>query len=202
MSIISEIFSTPVFQYENVKDITEEELNLVENGIDRFRNVGNSTSLDNYILDRKEFKELKSILTDKINNYFQEVYAPSNKDLELYITQSWLNYTTENEFHHSHHHSNSIASGVFYFKADKDDHICFEKDKSFALDIPSDQTNNFNAKVWGVSVEPSMLVVFPSRVTHSVQQKSNNNLRISLAFNTFIRGTLGSKQHLTELRLI
>ena len=201
MSIVSEIFSTPIFQYENVKNITEKELHFVENEIDKFKNVGNKTSLDNYILDRQEFKELKNILTDKINNYFQEVYAPSSTDLRLYITQSWLNYTTKDEFHHSHHHNNSIASGVFYFKADKDDSICFQKDKSTALDIPSNQVNNFNAKVWGVSVKPSMLVVFPSTVIHSVQNKTNNNLRISLAFNTFIKGTLGSQQHLTELIL-
>lgn len=200
MSIVSEIFCTPIFQYDNI-NIRKEELNIVENEVERFKNVGNSTSLDNYILDKKEFKKLKNVLTSKINNYFQEVYAPLNKDLKLYITQSWLNYTTENEFHHAHHHNNSLVSGVFYFKADKDDHICFEKDKSIAFDIPSDQTNNFNARVWGVSVEPNMLVVFPSTVIHSVQQKRNNNLRISLAFNTFIKGTIGSKQNLTELKL-
>ena len=101
MSIVSEIFCTPIFQYENIKNITKKEFNVVENEINSFKNVGNSTSLDNYILDRKEFKELKNVLTNKINNYFQEVYAPLNKDLKLYITQSWLNYTIENEFHHS-----------------------------------------------------------------------------------------------------
>ncbi len=60
MITVSEIFSTPIYQYENVKDITEKELYFVENEIDRFRNVGNETSLNNYILDRQEFKELKT----------------------------------------------------------------------------------------------------------------------------------------------
>ena len=207
-SNITGIFPTPIFQYNNVKEITVEELNLAENEADTYRNAGNSTSLDSYILDRKEFKDLKNVLTDKINNYFQEVYTPVNKDLELYITQSWLNYTAEGEYHHPHFHSNSIASGVFYFKADKQvDQICFEKRdiiddfRTLSLDIISEGTTDFNAKLWGVDVESNMLVVFPSTVIHTVQQNKGDSLRISLAFNTFIKGTLGSRKTLTELKL-
>jgi len=207
--VITGIFPTPIFQYEDVTEITAEELNLVENEIDSCRNIGNSTSLDNYILNRKEFKELKNILTDKINDYFQEVYAPVNKDLELYITQSWLNYTAEGEYHHAHHHNNSIASGVFYFKADKKvDKICFDKRDIIdnfqlaSLHIETARTNNFNARLWGINVETNMLVVFPSTSIHAVQDKKGDSLRISLAFNTFIKGTLGSKERLDELILL
>jgi hypothetical protein len=31
-----------------------------------------------------------------------------------YITQSWLNYTETNQYHHKHEHPNSLVSGVFY----------------------------------------------------------------------------------------
>ena len=201
------IFPTPIFQYADVKQITAEELNFVDGEVDTYRNVGNSTSLDSYILEREEFTDLKSVLTEKVNNYFQEVYAPVNKDLELYITQSWLNFTAEGEHHHAHFHGNSIASGVFYFKANKDQ-ICFERrdvidnGRTFFLDIDSERTTDFNAKFWGVDVETNMLVVFPSTVIHTVQEKKGEGIRISLAFNTFIRGTIGSKERLTELRLL
>ena len=206
---VTAIFPTPIFTYEDVKEITTEEFNIAENELDTYHNVGNKTSLDSYILDRDVFKDLKNVLTDKVNTYFQEVYEPVNEDLKLYITQSWLNFTTEGGHHHSHSHGNSIVSGVFYFRADKEiDLIVFVRRQNldylntFDLAIEKKQTSDFNAEFWGVNVDTNMLVMFPSTVTHQVNTTTNTNVRISLAFNTFIRGTLGSKKNLTEIKLL
>ena len=206
---VTAIFPTPIFTYEDVKEITTEEFNIAENELDTYHNVGNRTSLDSYILDRDVFKDLKNVLTDKVNTYFQEVYEPVNEDLKLYITQSWLNFTTEGGHHHSHSHGNSIVSGVFYFRANKEiDQIVFVRRQNldhlntFDLAIEKKQTSDFNAEFWGVNVDTNMLVMFPSTVTHQVNTTTNKNVRISLAFNTFIRGTLGSKKNLTEIKLL
>lgn len=206
---VTAIFPTPIFTYEDVKEITTEEFNIAENELDTYHNVGNRTSLDSYILDRDVFKDLKNVLTDKVNTYFQEVYQPVNEDLKLYITQSWLNFTTEGGHHHPHSHGNSIVSGVFYFRADKEiDQIVFVRRQNldylntFDLAIEKKQTSDFNAEFWGVNVDTNMLVMFPSTVTHQVNTTTNKNVRISLAFNTFIRGTLGSKKNLTEIKLL
>ena len=43
--------------------------------------------------------------------------------------------------------------------------------------------------------------MFPSSTIHQVETKQGNNTRISLAFNTFYKGTLGSNGTLTELIL-
>jgi hypothetical protein len=43
--------------------------------------------------------------------------------------------------------------------------------------------------------------MFPSSTTHQVETKKGNNTRISLAFNTFYKGTIGSNKDLTELIL-
>lgn len=204
MITVSEIFPTPVFQYENVKNITTQENNIIRNEIEILRNEGNSISTDKYILERPEFADLKKVLLQKLNHYFEEVYAPQSKDLEPYITQSWLTYTTKDQWHHKHFHGNSIAAGVFYLSADKTvDKIFLEKDKDISnfLDIPSDKPNNFNSKVWSIDVETNMLVIFPAIVNHGVQLKQGDNLRISLAFNTFVKGTLGSNLNATELKL-
>lgn len=206
---VTAIFPTPIFTYEDVKEITTEEFNIAENELDTYQNLGNKTSLDSYILDRDVFKDLKNVLTDKVNTYFQEVYEPVNEDLKLYITQSWLNFTTEGGHHHAHSHGNSIVSGVFYFRADKEiDQIVFVRRQNldylntFDLAIEKKQTSDFNAEFWGVNVDTNMLVMFPSTVTHQVNTTTNTNVRISLAFNTFIRGTLGSKKNLTEIKLL
>ena len=43
--------------------------------------------------------------------------------------------------------------------------------------------------------------MFPSSTTHQVDLKKGNNTRISLAFNTFVKGTLGKNSGLTELKI-
>ena len=206
---VTGIFPTPIFTYENVKEITIEEFDIAANQLETYKNIGNTTSLDSYILDRDVFKNLKTVLTDIANNYFQDVYAPVNEDLELYITQSWFNYTPKGGHHHAHYHGNSVASGVFYFKANKEiDQIIFPREeslsdlKTFSLAIDKKQTNDWNAELWGVNVETNMLVMFPSTVTHQVNETKNEDVRISLAFNTFIRGTIGSAKGLNELKLL
>jgi len=203
------IFPTAVFTYENVKEITKNEFKIATNQSNIYNNMGNTSSLDSYILDKDEFKDLKKVLTDKINNYFQEIYSPDNEDVEIYITQSWLNFTTKGQHHHTHSHANSIISGVYYFQANKEiDQIVFCKrqhidyGKTIDLAIEKKQTNDFNAEMWGVNVDTNMLVVFPSTVIHQVEPTKNKDVRISLAFNTFIRGTIGCKKNMTELKLI
>ena len=41
----------------------------------------------------------------------------------------------------------------------------------------------------------------PSTTVHKVKTKKDSNERISLAFNTFIKGTLGHAKELTELKI-
>jgi hypothetical protein len=43
--------------------------------------------------------------------------------------------------------------------------------------------------------------MFPSSLTHMVETKEGTNTRISLAFNVFVKGTLGDNTRLTELIL-
>ena len=68
-------------------------------------------------------------------------------------------------------------------------------------DIDKKRWNHFNSRSWWFSVDTGTLVMFPSSTTHQVDVKEGNNTRISLAFNTFIKGTLGDNFSLTELKL-
>ena len=52
-----------------------------------------------------------------MQDYFNKVLCAKN--VKPYITQSWLNYTRANQFHHRHEHPNSFVSGVLYINADK-----------------------------------------------------------------------------------
>ena len=45
------------------------------------------------------------------------------------------------------------------------------------------------------------IFLFPSSLSHAVETKQGENTRISLSFNVFIKGTVGSNHDLTELIL-
>ena len=48
-------------------------------------------------------------------------------------------------------------------------------------------------------VETGKIVLFPSYLTHQVTSKKGNNTRISLSFNIFLKGSLGSNKELTHM---
>mgnify|MGYP003122524778 CR=1 FL=1 len=203
---IHSLFPTPVYYTKMDRGFTKQELNFVnEQKKHCSKNEGNINTKDNYILNRKQFKNLHEMLSIECNKYLQKIVCPKNKDLELYITQSWLNYTENNQYHHRHEHPNSYVSGVLYINSDiKTDSIKFFHNNTYipiSPDIDKKRWNHFNSRSWWFSVDTGTLVMFPSSTTHQVDVKEGNNTRISLAFNTFIKGTLGDNFSLTELKL-
>ena len=165
------------------------------------RNTGNLNTNDNYILNRKEFKNIKEHLQKHCENYIKTIVCPKNK-IEIRITQSWLNYTEPNEFHHMHAHPNSFVSGVLYFDCDSNnDKILFTKSEYQQISPEIENYNLWNSNTWWLSVGTGDLVMFPSSTLHQVETKEGTNTRISLAFNTFISGVIGLPDCLNELKV-
>ncbi len=164
-------------------------------------NEGNITSNNNYILNEKPFANLKKDLELRVQDYFNKIICPAN-NITPYITQSWLNYTKINQFHHKHSHPNSLVSGVFYINCHKElDKIKFFNDTYKTIRLKIKDWNIWNSESWWFSVKTGDVILFPSSLTHMVETKQGDNTRISLAFNVFIKGTVGSNKELTELIL-
>jgi uncharacterized protein (TIGR02466 family) len=203
--VIHSIFPTPIYTTKIDRDFTKQELQFVkEQKKHCSKNEGNINTKDNYILKRKEFKNIKKFLDKCCKDYLNRIICPKN-NIELYITQSWLNYTEVNQFHHKHAHPNSVVSGVFYFDSDiKNDKILFTHPisyKQISPEIDNTKFNLWNSETWFFPVHTGNLFMFPSSTTHQVETKKGNNTRISLAFNTFYKGSIGSNYELTELIL-
>ena len=199
---INSIFPTPVYISKINRELTNKELSFINKiKSDCNKNEGNITSNDNYILNNKEFKNLKQEIDSRVQDYFDKVISPSN-NIEPYITQSWLNYTETNQFHHKHTHPNSLVSGVFYINCDdKFDKIKFFNDGYKTIKPEIKDWNVWNSESWWFSVKTGDIILFPSSLTHMVETKQGDNTRISLAFNVFIKGTFGNNKSLTELIL-
>ena len=198
---INSIFPTPVYISKIDRKLTSLELKFVEKCKKNvFKNQGNVTSKNTYILNEKPFVNLKKELNLKIQDYFDKVISPANK-VTPYITQSWLNYTETNQFHHKHEHPNSLVSGVFYINCHEEfDKIKFFNDSYKPIFLEVKNYNPFNSESWWFTVKTGDIVLFPSSLTHMVDTKEGDNTRISLAFNVFIKGIIGKKERLTELK--
>ena len=199
---INGIFPTPIYISKIDRELTKKELSFIDNTkLDTYNNEGNTTSNDNYILNNKSFQSLKDELDLKIQDYFNKVISPANT-ITPYITQSWLNYTETNQYHHKHQHPNSLVSGVFYINCHEEyDKIKFFNDNYKTIKLEVKDWNIWNSETWWFSVKTGDVILFPSSLTHMVETKQGTNTRISLAFNVFIKGTIGNNKSLTELIL-
>ena len=201
--IIHSVFPTPIYTTKMDRGFTKQELQFVDNQKNKCtNNQGNINTKDNYVLNRKEFKNIKKFLDKHCKDYLDTIICPKD-NIELYITQSWLNYTEANQYHHKHAHPNSVVSGVLYFDSDvKNDKILFSSNKGYQQISPEIKDFNlWNSETWFFPVETGDLFMFPSSTTHQVETKKGTNTRISLAFNTFYKGSVGSNKNLTELIL-
>jgi uncharacterized protein (TIGR02466 family) len=201
-STINGIFPTPIYISKLDRELTPLELKFVDkNKKDFYKNDGNITSNNNYILNGKPFANIKKQLYLKVQDYFDKVISPANNIIP-YITQSWLNYTETNQYHHKHAHPNSLVSGVFYINCHEEhDKIKFFNDNYKTIKLEVKDWNIWNSESWWFSVKTGDVILFPSSLTHMVETKQGDNTRISLAFNVFIKGIVGNNKNLTELIL-
>jgi uncharacterized protein (TIGR02466 family) len=197
---IENLFPTPVGFFELDRPVSAAELAFVK-ALEPVRNMGNSNSLNTYVLKAPELNRIESFIRNSVETYFQEVHQPKS-NVKPYITQSWANYTDKGEHHHRHFHSNSFISGVFYVAADSDkDRIHFYNDAYAPIKILSHTFNTWNSDSWWFPVAAGSLVLFPSRLSHMVETVEAEDTRISIAFNVFLSGTVGDERLLTELVL-
>jgi uncharacterized protein (TIGR02466 family) len=198
---VQPIFPVGINHSELNREFTKEEISFFQKckESETIRNTGNTFTENYYILNEPEMKNLKNDLMMSVNHYFYNVLQ-AKETVEPYITISWINFTEKNQFHHKHYHPNSYLSGVFYIDVDeKKDSIFFFNSHEPEI-VPEFQNFNlFNAPNWNFTVRNKLLLLFPSRIKHEVSIKDDNNTRISLSFNVFLRGDIGAK--LTELKL-
>ncbi|MDH3282766.1 MAG: 2OG-Fe(II) oxygenase family protein [Gammaproteobacteria bacterium] len=164
-------------------------------------NVSNVRSVDTRVLDAPELQSIRSIVMEHINQYARKIISADEK-LEFYLTQSWLNYTQTGQSHHRHVHTNSLISGVLYINVKKEiDGICFYRNSGAQISVSDEYVNWYNSPSTWFGVGVGDVVLFPSSLSHGVEQTTGEHTRISLAFNAFVRGQIGSEELLNSLKI-
>jgi uncharacterized protein (TIGR02466 family) len=196
------IFPTAIGRSILNRNFTNSEIHVFKQLSNDVReNEGNFTSINSNVLNLNELKDIKDFILTETNQYLTEIFSPAN-NLNLYITSSWVNYSRYGNYHHRHNHPNSIISGVLYINANSDiDSIRFFKTNNSSIDISTNNYNQYNSKSWNVHVNSNDLILFPSMLDHQVDIVRNNETRISLAFNTFVKGQIGDTNLNTFLEI-
>lgn len=164
------------------------------------QNVNNRSTVHVDVLEHETMQSLRDWLNACLHKYFREVYGVG-QSTHLHICQSWANYSEPGQFHHAHRHQNSLISGVFYVQCNPDDKIQFLRDGYQQLQIHPETWNLYNAVSWWLPVNEGLLLLFPSDTIHEVPTVQGDRVRISIAFNTFPSGMIGTPAKLTRLEL-
>jgi len=197
---VIELFPTPVALTCIGREFTVEELSYADE--QRGNVVGNGSLMgaNGYILEQVEFEAVKKDIESALAKYMSEVVQTTD-DVSIYITQSWLNYAESGSMHPQHIHPNSFLSGVLYIKAVLGTgELMLYKPLSTSSILINSEVNKFTENHKIIRVKTGDIVIFPSTLLHSVQPQVGST-RISLAFNTFLKGTIGTELSYAQLKL-
>jgi uncharacterized protein (TIGR02466 family) len=200
-SEIYSLFPTVVYKNSIDRNLTVEELDFINSLDTNEQSLGNTTSVSSYILENPILANLKNDLMDHVNIYLNHIMMV---DAELYMTNSWSNVNGYQTQHLLHNHNNSVISGVFYVDvSDSQPTISFNRmSPPFFLHMKARQYTMMNAVEWDIPIENNGIILFPSQCFHYVKPNVTKQKRISIAFNTFIRGQIGSDADGADLTLI
>lgn len=199
---IQPLFAVPYFRKNIGHAISEKQQAFIKN-LKMHKNQINFISHNLYIFEEPELESVKKAVQEALDIYAREVMGISQK---LYVTQSWALKNDPNVGMHGHTHSNSIISGSLYY-TDLPEPVAamiFDRHTAYQqLEIrPDAERNNlYNTPANIVIPKKNEVILFPSSLQHNVQINTSTKPRYSIAFNTFIKGTLGDQKDVSELVL-
>ena len=199
---VQPLFAEPMFRASIEEAISPKQVEFLKN-LKMVQNKSNLISENLYIFDLPELKSIKKAVHEALAVYASEVMGISQK---LYVTQSWALISPQNIGMHGHSHSNSIVSGSLYY-CDMPTPVAgmvFDKHRTYRqieLDPEQDKNNIYNPPMNVVVPKKNDVLLFSSSLQHFVQVNTATEPRYSIAFNSFVKGTVGSHKDVSALKL-
>jgi hypothetical protein len=203
---IKDIFPTPIGFGFNEQFNQEEHNYLIDAEYEFHSNYEMNVSKNKFVLTTAPIKQIKNFIEAELAEYSLKTLGTQQK---LKFTQSWCtkhDKIQQKTFPHTH--QNSIISGCYYLSADAESEgITFYKNTDYTdryitwqTDDELMKTHKWNWRWCKFPVRSGLLILFPSQLKHSVDGFAiSNNLRCSLAFNTWFDGSIGNPNDLSML---
>ena len=143
------------------------------------KTVYNTSGTLNLIEDQN-FKDLNNWVKKMILEYIEKLKMSYKSYNEF---EGWFNVYKKGDYQEWHDHTGSVISCIYFLKSNKDDCRVFFKPRFYDT---HNVTYNIDFKPSGFvsyESEPGKLLIFRSYLQHYVEQKKNNEDRITLAYN-------------------
>lgn len=165
---------------------------LLENYCKEIR-VKNQDVESTYLLQsHPEVEKLASAITDKVNEL--KVSLGIKENCNLYIDRIWSNINNNKNIDLPHSHPMALFSAVYYVKAKANcGDLVFitpnsaHQNGEIGKGLIVENFNEFTSATWSISPEEGKLLIFPSWLTHYVQQNKSGNERISIALDFYVK---------------
>ena len=193
---VHELWPKPIF--ENYIPVNATWVEIAKNlKYERMSSNNGNITVDKYILNK--FPDLEKEILKQVYLFTEKYLKIINT--EFYFLNSWVVEHLTGDFAQPHHHKNSLLSGVYYLKVEKNSGDInfikgYNEQEIFPLAITPNYSeyNYVNGSEIKLSTHNGTLIIFPSNLLHEVKVNENNLARYSLAFNIFCKGTFGEKE--------
>jgi uncharacterized protein (TIGR02466 family) len=196
--IVNNLLPIPIYEFQCDDQLTEEIYN--QSILSKFTdNMSNKISDSAHFYNARLFDWFDQCIDQVKQIYFID-------EISLPIITCWVNKSSKLERHHTHHHPNSILSGIFYLTThDKAETVFYYKNPYFEIgatnlilaskDQEKDLVDRPTTIIGKIAPNKGKLILFPSSIVHGTRPNTDSQARYTLSFNTFFSGKIHDKTH-------
>jgi len=126
-----------------------------------------------------------SLLANEIDKSIVDYTNQLNFNYNDYDRKSWILKLEKGDFAHSHNHSSSDLSGVYYYRTNSQDGSFFFESPNPYFEVSNCFKNLADRNFF--KPEPGKLIIFPGWLRHGIFKNDTDNERISISFNINFR---------------
>lgn len=182
---VQSLYSTPVYiktleNYGGINNQIDEVINNIKfNQKDEW---GRPNKITTPFFDQDNINDYNlTLLSKSIDNCIVEYTKQLDFQYNDYDRRSWILKLEKGDFAHSHNHSTSDLSGVYYYKTNSNDGIFFFESPNPYFEVSKCFNKLANRNF--IIPEPGKIIIFPGWLRHGIFKNDTENDRVSISFN-------------------
>lgn len=197
---VQTLFATPLARVDISNALDDAQVEYIRN-LKMVQNQQNLISEDLYIFKQPQLRKLATAVQGALSAYAREIMG---LEQDIVITQSWALLNDPGVGMHAHAHSNSIVSGSVYYAPlpEPSSRLIFDRHTHYQrIELPpeAEKVNIYNTSRNVITPKHGEVIMFPSDINHMVEPNGSQEIRGVIAFNSFVKGTIGNYRDVSEL---